>query len=106
MTLPVSPVSVSSVVASSKTGAQLDPAHLNKLKDASVKLEAVFLAEMLKSAGLGKAQEGLGGGSGEDQFSSLLANLQAEEMARAGGIGLAEQIFETLKEQEYAKQQG
>ena len=71
------------------------------LRAASEKLEAAFLAEMLKSAGLGKAREGFGsGGAGEDQYASLLANLQAEEMARAGGIGLAEQIFHALKERE------
>jgi Rod binding domain-containing protein len=79
----------------------LAPARADALRTASQKLEAAFLAEMLKSAGLGKARDGLGGGgAGEDQFASLLANLQAEEMAKAGGIGLAEHIFHALKERE------
>ncbi|MEM9550352.1 MAG: rod-binding protein [Pseudomonadota bacterium] len=82
------------------SGPDLTPQREQQLRKASVKLEATFLAEMLKSAGLGKARGEFGGGAGEDQYSSLLANLQAEEMARAGGIGLAEQIFESLKERD------
>ena len=69
------------------------------LHDAANKLEAVFLAEMLKSAGLGESREAFGGGSGEDQFASFLRQAQAEKMVQAGGIGLAESLFEALKEQ-------
>lgn len=68
------------------------------LREAAVKLEAVFLAEMLKSAGFGKSREGFGGGAGEGQFGSLLVDVQAEGMARAGGIGLAETLFQSLLE--------
>jgi Rod binding domain-containing protein len=68
-----------------------------KLRDAAQKLEATFLAEMLKSAGLGATRETFGGGSGEDQFSSFLREAQAKEMAAAGGIGLAEALFEAMK---------
>ena len=52
-------------------------------------LESVFLAEMLKISGVGKAPETFGGGAGEDQFASFLRDAQAREMVRAGGIGLA-----------------
>ncbi|MEJ6403228.1 rod-binding protein [Yoonia sp. 2307UL14-13] len=68
-----------------------------KLRDAAQKLEATFLAEMLKSAGLGEARNAFGGGVGEDQFASFLREAQAEEMAKAGGIGLAEALFEAMK---------
>lgn len=68
------------------------------LRDAAQKLEATFLAEMLKAAGFGKAREAFGGGAGEDQFSSLLLDEQAMAMVRAGGIGLSESIYEALKE--------
>jgi Rod binding domain-containing protein len=61
-------------------------------------LEAAFLAEMLKSAGLGESRDSMGGGVGEDQFSSLLIRAQADQMAQSGGIGLAESLFEALKE--------
>ena len=68
------------------------------MRDAAVELEATFLAEMLKSAGLGKTSDGFGGGAGEDQFSSFLVRAQASEIARAGGIGLAESLFSALME--------
>jgi len=74
------------------------PTRDDKLRDASEKLEASFLAEMLKSAGFGKTPESFGGGEGEDQFTSFLVQAQAEKMVDAGGIGLAEQLFEALKE--------
>ena len=70
------------------------------LREAAEKLEAGFLAEMLKSAGLGKTSDHFGGGSGEDQFSSFLLQEQAMQMVRAGGIGLSESIFQSLKEKQ------
>ena len=70
------------------------------LREAAQKLEAGFLAEMLKSAGLGAKNSEFGGGAGEDQFSSFLIQEQAMQMVRAGGIGLSQSIYEALKEQE------
>ena len=72
-----------------------DPA----LRLAAEKLEANFLAEMLKSTGLGEVSENFGGGAGEDQFGSFLRYEQAELMVKAGGIGLAQSLFEALKAQ-------
>lgn len=72
--------------------------HDKSVLDAAQKLEATFLAEMLKAAGLGKSRGEFGGGAGEDQFGSFLVQEQAMEMVRAGGIGLSEQLFEALKE--------
>lgn len=68
-----------------------------RLRDAAQKLEATFLAEMLKSAGLGAAPKAFGGGTGEDQFASFLREAQAREMVESGGIGLAQSLFEALK---------
>ncbi|MFC6636283.1 chemotaxis protein chel [Sulfitobacter sp. JBTF-M27] len=81
------------------------PAHTSNsldqsLRQAAQKLEASFLAEMLKGAGLGSSREGFGGGPGEDQFSSFLVEEHAMAMVRAGGIGLSESIFEALKERD------
>jgi peptidoglycan hydrolase FlgJ len=69
-----------------------------KLRDAALELEANFLAEMLKAAGVGETPEAFGGGAGEDQFSSMLRLEQARQMAANGGVGLTEMIFEALKE--------
>lgn len=70
------------------------------LRKAAIDLEAAFLAEMLKSAGFGKSRDSNGGGAGEDQFSSLLIQAQAKQMTLAGGIGLAESLFNALLEAE------
>lgn len=74
------------------------PARDHALREAAQELEANFLAEMLKSAGVGKTPEGFGGGAGEDQFASFMRLEQAREMAQSGGIGLAESLFHALKE--------
>jgi len=68
-----------------------------RLRDAAQKLEATFLAEMLKSAGLGASRQAFGGGAGEDQFTSFLREEQARAMVEAGGIGLAQSLFEAMK---------
>ncbi len=73
-----------------------------KLRAVSQQLEAAFLAEMLKHSGLNQMPDAFSGGTGEDQFGSFLVQAQAEKMVQAGGIGLAEQIFESLKGRENA----
>ncbi len=66
------------------------------LRKASRDLEASFIAEMLKSAGVGKSRDSFGGGAGEDNFSSFLVTAQAEKIVESGGFGLAEKIFQAL----------
>ncbi len=66
----------------------------------ATELEAAFLAEMLSYAGLGSQEGSFSGGAGEVQFASFLRDEQARQMARQGGIGLAEQIFHSLKQRE------
>lgn len=68
------------------------------LREAAKELEAAFLAEMLKSAGIGEVPEAFGGGAGEDQFASFMRLEQARQMTQAGGIGLAESLYHALKE--------
>jgi Rod binding domain-containing protein len=78
------------------------PAQLSQsdraLRAVAEKLEASFLAEMLKSAGLGKTEGPFSGGEGEDQFASFLVDEQAKQLVASGGLGLAESIFNSLKE--------
>lgn len=82
------------------SGVAIPGKHDAALRDAAQKLEATFLAEMLKSAGMGEPRNAFGGGSGEDQFSSFLVQAQAEKIVQAGGLGLAEALFEALKERQ------
>lgn len=70
------------------------------LRKVAMRLETTFLAEMLKHAGLGQARDSFGGGVGEDHFASMLAERQAEQLTAQGGIGLAEHIFQSLKEKD------
>ena len=84
------------------TGAMAQPLSPQDraLSTAAEKIEASFLTEMLKSAGLGKTSGEFGGGAGEDQFASFLVQEQAMLMVKSGGIGLAESIYESLKEKQ------
>ncbi len=59
-------------------------------------LEGEFLSQMLKSAGFGEARQAFGGGTGEDQFASMLRDTHARSLAESGGIGLAEAIYRSM----------
>ena len=67
---------------------------------AAQELEANFLAEMLDAAGLDDESASFGGGIGAEQFGSFLRQGQAEAMVRAGGIGLAEQFYNSLEKRD------
>jgi Rod binding domain-containing protein len=86
------------LISDSTSPMQPPPRTNDALKSAARQLEANFLSQMLKSAGIGEAPEAFGGGIGEDQFASFLREEQAREMADAGGIGLAQSLFEAMKE--------
>lgn len=66
------------------------------LRETAKALEASFLSEMLKTAGLGQAREAFGGGIGEAQFTSFLTDEQARNIVDRGGIGLADAFYESL----------
>lgn len=91
------PVSIPSVGKKETMGSQ-SISQDRALFEAAQKLEASFVAEMLKSAGFGEARDSFGGGAGEDQFASFLLDAQAEKIVESGGFGLTEALFESLKE--------
>lgn len=68
------------------------------LMQKAMALEATFLSELMGYSGLGRAEGGFDGGIGEAQFESFLRAEQAKLMVERGGIGLADLIFESLKE--------
>jgi len=73
------------------------PDRRARLEAAARDLEASFLAVMLAAAGLGRPREGPGGGGiGEAQFASFLAEAEARAIAAKGGLGLAEALFRAL----------
>lgn len=71
------------------------------LREAAKKLEATFLSEMLKAAGFDDHAQGFGSGPGQEQFASFLRDAQANEMVEAGGIGLAEALFNAMRKVAY-----
>lgn len=85
------------VMLPTSTGPAPENLTKHEMRDLSRDLEAAFLSEMLKHAGLGQAPEGFGGGAGEAQFGSLLRDMQARQMVDSGGIGLAEMIYKSLE---------
>jgi flagellar protein FlgJ len=72
------------------------------LREVAEAFEAAFLAEMLRQSGINAAPEGFGGGAGEAAFSSFLTEEYARLLSARGGIGLAEHVFEMLKQREGA----
>lgn len=74
------------------------PAQEKAMLDTARAFEASFLAEMLKSAGMGSPREFGGGGAGEDAYAGLLVNEYAARLAESGGIGLAEAIVTSLRQ--------
>ncbi|MEO1775299.1 MAG: rod-binding protein [Pseudomonadota bacterium] len=59
-------------------------------------IEAAFLEEMLRFAGVAEPRESLGGGAGEAQFAPFLRRAYAEDMAQNRGLGIAEMVARSL----------
>lgn len=74
--------------------------RIEEVKIVAEKLEATFLAEMLKAAGFGEQENSFSGGSGEDQFASFHRQVIADKIAATGGLGLSEHIMRALMETE------
>ena len=87
----------------SATQSAAPTARNSSLKSLANDLEAQFLAEMLKAAGVGKPRDAFGGGAGEDHFSSFLTQEYAQAVVQAGGIGLSEAIYRSLSQMENAE---
>ncbi len=87
---PITPPTISAPTSG------LSPERAAALMQKSQELEAAFLAEMLSFVGLDETEGSFTGGIGEEQFGSFLREEQAKLMVKKGGIGLAEQIFNSL----------
>lgn len=71
---------------------------IDTLREKAQELEGVFLntlvAEMFK--GLETDSEMFGGGFAEETWRGLMAEQYADQMAKAGGVGLADQLVAAL----------
>lgn len=96
---PISPAGAARAVTPATAP---DPAEDAARKTAEA-FEAAFLTEMLKHAGVNAMPQAFGGGAGEDAFASFLTGEYARLLAERGGVGIAEQVFEVLKQRSTAR---
>lgn len=99
----MNPLSLSAALSAQAPEAKADAEDARReaeLRGVATQFEAVFLAQMMQHAGVGKGAEGFDGGAGEDAFRGQLIAEQAKLMAGKGGIGLAEQLFQALARRE------
>jgi Rod binding domain-containing protein len=97
------PIAVSpALVAPPATAASTADLARSKARDAARTFEGQFLSMMLQQMFAGvKADGPFGGGFGEEMFRSVMTDAMGRQMARAGGIGLADTI-----QREILKMQG
>lgn len=76
-----------------------------RLREQAVELEGIFLntlvSEMFKSLET-DSDNGFGGGYAEETWRGMMAEQYSSEMARAGGIGIADQMVAHLIEAQAA----
>jgi Rod binding domain-containing protein len=69
----------------------------DRIRESSVEFESVFLSAMLAPMFETVSTDGpFGGGEAEETWRSLLAEQYAGSISRAGGIGIADSVFQQL----------
>lgn len=83
-----------------QTGAPAGPGKglsLEKAREAAQEFEAVFLAQMVSHMFAGiKTDKNFGGGASEDIYRSMMAQEYGKTLAKAGGIGIADQVMREI----------
>lgn len=81
-----------------------DPSRvIDRLKEKAVELEGVFLNTLVSEMFKGLDTDSMfGGGHAEETWRGMMAEQYAEQMAKAGGIGMADQMVAALLEQQQA----
>jgi Rod binding domain-containing protein len=75
-----------------------------KARAAAVDFEAVFLNSMFNQMFTGISGEGpFGGGAGVGVWRTFLTEEYSKSFAKAGGIGLADQVYKSLLAQQEAR---
>ena len=70
-----------------------------KLKDACKQFEEMYLSQMFQQMRkASKAGGAEGGGQQEDMFQGMLDNERAKSWAQEGGVGLANLLFQQMKQ--------
>lgn len=96
------PVALSPALLTPTTPTTTAELARSRAKDVAQRFEAQFLSAMLQPMFAGIETDGMfGGGHGEEMFRSVMTEAMGKEMAKAGGIGLADTV-----QREILKMQG
>ncbi len=89
----ISPATISpSLLAPTAQTTTADLAR-SKAKDTGQKFEAQFLSTMFQHMFQGLQTDGpFGGGQGEEMFRSMMTEAMGKQVAKSGGIGLADTV--------------
>lgn len=102
MASPIAPATFTPVSLSPATPTSTAALAHSKAKDAGQKFEAQFLSTMFQHMFQGLETDGpFGGGAGEEMFRSLMTEAMGKQVAKSGGIGLADTV-----QREILKMQG
>lgn len=86
-----------------RTSAAIGAAR-NDARSQAEAFEASFLSTMFQNMFTGIGEEGpLGNGAGVGMWRSFLTDAYAKQVAKAGGVGLADQVYNTLLAHQEAK---
>jgi Rod binding domain-containing protein len=89
------------IVAGHQAAAPRPTSNLAKAREAAQQFEAVFLKNMFEQMYTGIDGDGPFGGSGAaGVWRSFLTQSYADSFAKAGGIGVADQVYKTLLDQQ------
>jgi Rod binding domain-containing protein len=68
-----------------------------QIKEAAQDFEAFFLSQMLQPMfDTVQTDEMFGGGEGEDMWKSMMVDEYAKQIAKSGGVGVAEQVMQVM----------
>lgn len=68
-----------------------------QIKEAAQDFEAFFLSQMLKPMfDTVQTDDMFGGGQGEEMWKSLMVDEYAKQIAKSGGVGVAEQVMQVM----------
>jgi peptidoglycan hydrolase FlgJ len=98
------PIDLLTSPAATTTAAKLKGMGPAKARAAAQDFEAVFLNSMFQNMFTGISGDGPFGGSGATGvWRSMLTDEYSKSFAKAGGIGIADQVYRTLIKQQEAR---
>ena len=96
--------SIANPLAATQAAAKVAPAFAAKAKAAAQNFEAVFLNSMFSQMFTGIDGDGPFGGSGATGvWRSMLTDQYARSVAKAGGVGIASHVYQSLLAQQEVK---